>query len=138
MPDDDINYEEIRQRVEKRYEDLKGWFMHVMIIVVFMVGLFLVFGVNKYVIGFMLLWLSGFLAHTVDVFADFVTAGMRERAIEREIEMEMYYRTGQLPTFMKRKHQPTPQHLQLSDDGELIPAAEGEDERAVGIGHHRS
>ena len=131
MPDDEINYEEIRQRVEQRFTQLKEWFMHAMIFAIFIVALALIFGSNKYVIGFLLLWLAGFAAHTVEVFGEFVTAGMQRRAIELDIEMEIYYRSGQMPSFMKQKREDTSQRLQLSDDGELIPVIENEDRAAL-------
>jgi hypothetical protein len=120
MSQDDINYDEIRRRVEQCYDDLKNWVIHALVFVTIIAALIVAFGANKYTIGFTLLWLSGFVAHTVDTFADFVTVGLRRRAIQHEIEMELYYRDGQVPSFMKRKRQPQPERLGMSDDGELV------------------
>lgn len=130
MPEESVDYKRIRKRVEKRYDDLKGFLSHLAVYLLVNACAWIILG-NTDILGFpialtlTLLWGAGLIAHAVEALFDFVTARARENAIRREIEIELYNREGRIPSFVEKPKRHG-DRLRLSDDGELIPIDEDE------------
>jgi hypothetical protein len=121
------NYEEIRKRIQKRYDDRAGFFIDLVCFLVFCGGIWVAwFGTwpmesrMTAVIPLVITlgWGVGVLSHMIT----FVMGEARERAIEEAIERERAWRDGSLLEKPKRE-----QRMRLSDEGELVEVVE-EDE----------
>ena len=130
MTEDPIDYNRIRQRVEQRYDNLKGLIIHLAIYFLVITAAWIIFGTSHFlgiplVLTFALLWGAGLVAHGVEALFDVVTARARENAIRREIEMELYHRDGRIPSFMEKPKRHG-ERLRLSDDGEIVAVEDDE------------
>jgi hypothetical protein len=126
----DLNYEEIRQRAEKRANKRKELLLHVAVYIIVNLALWLVFGIIASVSssGQALLlipllstlgWGIGVAIHAAVNYIE--TTGldaMREREIEREIQREMRLRGLDAADVLEKPKRE--QAVRLSDDGELI------------------
>lgn len=116
MPDD--HYEEIRRRIERRYNARKEILIHT---VVFVIINFLIWAAWRFTglqMSISLVWPllitggwgAGYIAHLID----YLMKGASERAIEKAVERERAWRDGTLDEKPKRD-----QRARLSADGEL-------------------
>ncbi|HEX2908334.1 MAG TPA: 2TM domain-containing protein [Phototrophicaceae bacterium] len=122
------NYEEIRKRIQKRYDDRAGFFIDLVCFLVFNVGIWIAWLATPEaarapiifpaLVVTTLGWGIGVLAHMIN----YVNGEARERAIEEAIERERAWRDGSLLEKPKRD-----QRVRLSDEGELVEVVE-EDE----------
>lgn len=140
MPDNnDLNIDKIRERVDSRYNQMIEFVTHLVVYILTNAGLFVLAGIlgsgllAQLTVAVMLLWGAGLAAHAITALSGIFLAGMRQRALAREIEMELYYRDGEIPSFVKQKRKGRPQPLRISDDGELIP---DEDDEAYSAAHY--
>ncbi|MCI0713501.1 MAG: 2TM domain-containing protein [Chloroflexi bacterium] len=130
MTENPIDYNQIRHRVEQRYDNLKGLIIHLAVYFFVIAAAWIMFG-TSYILGIpivltlALLWGAGLVAHAVEALFDFVTARTRENAIRREIEMELYHREGRIPSFMEKPKRHG-ERLRLSDDGEIVTVDDDE------------
>ncbi|HVO44345.1 MAG TPA: 2TM domain-containing protein [Aggregatilineales bacterium] len=124
---DDINYDEIRKRVDKRVKDRVGFYTHVVIFIAINLMLWVICAFTTglefpWPLFLGVPWGVGLLAHGANVYFAGSLDRMREREVEREIERE-HMRRGMMNGKRKNDSE-TP--LRLSDEGELIPGDEGE------------
>jgi len=140
MPESPLNYDEIRQRAEKRANKRKELILHVAVYIIVNLALWLVFGIiatvsagKQALLLIPLLstlgWGIGVAIHAAVNYIE--TTGldaMREREIEREIERELRRRGLADPEALEKPKRE--QAVRLSDDGELIYEDEPEAEEA--------
>lgn len=119
------NYDEIRKRITKRYENRAEFFIHLVSFVIINALLWseLVFRRGWLMTGFTGLWFIGLVAH----FINFLTYEARERAIERAIERERGWMSdsGSSPKLKRDSY------ARLSDDGELVEIVDADDENRM-------
>ncbi len=129
MSDNQLNYEEIRARAEKRANKRKELLMHVAVYIIVNLSLWLIFGIMAAFSGSAALllvpllstfgWGMGLAIHAAVNYVE--TTGldaMREREIDREIEREMRRRgLTEADVLEKPKRDAA---VRLSDDGELV------------------
>jgi fatty acid desaturase len=120
------NYDEIRRRIKRRYDNRAEFLSHLVAFVIVnglgwwfialpMGGI--VFTLAALVSG---LWFLGVVIH----FIQFLTKELQERAIEREIERERAWRSSYASEpDMKRKRE----RLTLTEDGELLEVIEDDE-----------
>ncbi len=120
-------YREIRAKVEDRYNKRTEFVMHLVAYVFINIGIHM--GLARLVgleapIPFLvtLLWGAGLVMHGVQVlFETGIWVHAQEKAIQREIEMQLFYKEGRVPSFMnKRKNDTDFSHLHIGYDGELV------------------
>jgi hypothetical protein len=122
------DYVELRRRVEERFNKRTEWFMHA---TAYLIGLLTTlvalnvldidFGIDAiYIWGGMAFWGAIMVMHGVEVFFEtYIWVQARERAIQREIEVELWHREGRVPSFIEKPKR-MPQPVTFSDEGELI------------------
>lgn len=125
MTNDEKNYEEIRLRVDQRYEDLGkliggiiAYFMVAAAVLTFVDSLQIDF-LFKIVTALILLAGGDGAKTKLPILSSFLLARNRERAIEREIELALYHRDGTIPSFIREKRKGVPQRLVIQSDGEI-------------------
>ena len=136
MSNDDIDYGEIRQRVEKRMQARLGFIIH-LITYVGINGLLWMIWLSTsahnghldflWPLFISIPWGIGLVAHAMSTVLRGAFNKMQEREIEQEIERERM-RRGMVSG--KRKNEDS-SPMRLSDEGELIPDDEAESPRAA-------
>jgi hypothetical protein len=124
------NYDEIRRRITKRYENRAEFFIHLVTFVIINALLWseLVFRRGWLLTAFTALWFIGLVAH----FINFLMSEARERAIELAIEREHYWGSNSGDGRKLKRDS----YTRLSDDGELIDVVD--DDWSAKEQHHRS
>src|SRR5262245_27639556 len=120
MPEEPSPYEEIRQRVEKRFQRRKSFITDIGMMLLIGGGIWLVWLFTDPSARISALWpllISGglFLAG-FDQIVGLIMGEFEDRALQREIEREREFQLG-LTEKAKREDSP---YLQLTDDGELV------------------
>jgi hypothetical protein len=126
---DSLNYRTIRARVEQRYNQRTEFFVHLGLFI-FSMGAFTLinFAVYDHWVIQVLYWLTvlgwggGLVAHGIKVLLEtYIWENAKQRAIQREIELELWHREGQIPSFVQKpKRDASPQRLRMMSDGEVI------------------
>ena len=129
MSDNQLNYDEIRRRAEKRVNKRKELLMHGAVYIIVNVSLWIVFGVIAAFSGQAELllvpllstlgWGMGLAIHAIVNYVE--TTGMdnmREREIEREIQRELRHRGLTESDLLEKPKREAA--VRLSDDGELV------------------
>lgn len=115
------NYDEIRKRVKRRYDNHAEFLSHLAAFVVSMLIVWSVLIPQGLLLTLAQLGSAGWLMGLVIHFIQYLTKIMQERAIEREIIREREWRGTLLSEpDMKRKRE----RLTLSDDGEVLEVIE--------------
>ena len=116
------DYKKIRQRVEERFEKRSEWVSHLTAYVFVNLGLHYFFGWGSVpAMMVTIFWGMGLAIHTAQVLFETSTDRAKERAIQREIELELYHKEGRVPSFAKkRKNEERFGHLRIGYDGELV------------------
>ncbi len=141
MPDDDLDYRQMRARVEKRVKKRAEFVLHLSIYVtanLMIWGLFLLLvsrsdGKEALLLAPTLLtlaWGLGLVVHGVDTYLQTgALDGMRERELRREIALERLRRgitdDDESAITGKPKREPV---MRLSDDGEMVPVEDDSDD----------
>lgn len=118
------NYDEIRKRIKRRYDNRAEFLSH---LVGFLVTMIIVWSIWIPQGTWQTLaeigsagWFMGLVIH----FIQYLTKEMQERAIEREIERERAWRSGfASEPDMKRKRD----RLTLTEDGEVLEVIEDDE-----------
>jgi hypothetical protein len=121
------NYEEIRSRIKRRYDNRTEFLSH---LVAFVISNIVLWSFLQPQFGWATLagiitglWFMGLVIHGIQ----FWNKEAQEQEIERLIERERQWRSGEISEAdMKRKRDT----LQLSDDGEVMQIIEDEDKPA--------
>ena len=120
MPEEPSPYEEIRQRVEKRFQRRKSFVTDIGMMVLISGGIWLVWLSTDPSARIPALWplliSGGLLLAGFDQIVGLIMGELENRAVQREIEREREYQLG-LMEKVKRDDSPA---LRLSDDGELV------------------
>ncbi len=116
------DYQKIRERVDKRFEERAEWVSHFIAYVFVNLGFHIFFGWGSTVAMIItIFWGMGLAIHTAQTFMEMMMAQAKDRAIQREIEMELYRKEGRVPSFAsKRKNEDGFQNLRIGYDGELV------------------
>jgi hypothetical protein len=117
----DPNYDEIRKRITKRYENRAEFFGHLVAFITINALAWFIFPSSGVLVAFTALWFMGVVIH----FINFVLTEARERAIEQAIERERRWVNGSLSADEKPKRD---RRTRLTDDGELWEVVEEERE----------
>ena len=118
------NYDEIRRRVKRRYDNHAEFLSHLVAFVVTMVAVWWLWQPQGVLGTVAQLGSAGWFMGIVIHFIQYLTKIMQERAIEREIERERAWRSGYVAEpDMKRKRD----RLTLTEDGELMEVIEDDD-----------
>ena len=140
MSNDDLNYEEIRARAEKRVKKRAEFLQHLAVYLIVNGFLWLMFLVIAITTGawpaliapFLTTvgWGIGLAIHALTVYVDTTAVeNIRQQEIDREIQREMAQRG--MSEFPERPEKPKRDRvMRLSDDGELIPDDEEPQSRA--------
>lgn len=116
------DYDMIRERVEKRFEERTEWVSHLIAYVFINLGFHIFFGWGSTVAMIItIFWGMGLAIHTAQTFMEMILTQAKERAIQREIELERYRKEGRIPSFAdKRKNEDKFKNLRIGYDGELV------------------
>lgn len=128
MPDDDINYEAIRSRVEQRFRERTEFIIHAVVYIGVNIGLWMIYffwdsGDVPWPLIVTVLWGAGLFGHAAHVWSGDWMRRMKDREIDREIEKERLRREL---LSMKHKNDEVAA-VRLSDDGEWVSADEDDD-----------
>jgi hypothetical protein len=121
----EFSYEEIRQRVEKRYKERQDLIIHFAVFVLSNLviwGLWFLFlaGPFPWPLIVTLGWSVGIVSHFLTYYFKYgAGANRREDAIERDVEQEMARRV----IYEKPKND---EHVRLTEDGELEEVSDDE------------
>src|SRR5689334_5507250 len=130
MSDNQVNYEDIRRRAEKRVNKRKELLMHAAVYIIVNVSLWLVFGAiaafspGKTALLIIPLlstlgWGMGLAIHAVVNFIETTAMdNMREREIDREMQQELRRRGLTEADLLEKPKRDAA--VRLSDDGELV------------------
>ena len=120
-------YKKIRDQVQERFNKRTEFAMHfvayVFVNMALYLGLAKLIGLNAPIpLLISLLWGAGLLMHGIQVaFETGIWIKAQERAIQREVELALYYKEGRVPSFVKkRKNEEKFSHLRIGYDGELV------------------
>lgn len=119
----DQDYQEIRRRIEKRYDNRSGFYIHLAVFLIVNLGIWIAWlftdplaRMNPVLPLLVTLgWGAGFIAHMID----FIMAEARENAIEKAIERERGWLMEDADA-RKRKRGAA----RLSSDGEILDIIE--------------
>jgi 2TM domain len=131
-PENDTVEAQIRRRVEKRLKEREAFLRHLVSFVSVNAMLWIIWAVTSrgfpWPIFVTLGWGVGLVSNALQVYQNSARVAMRrEESIQREIEREKE-RLGLADEYEKPKRDRT---MRLSDDGELVPADEDEDNGLV-------
>ena len=128
MSNDQIDYEAIRQRAEKRVKARAEFILHLAIYIIINLALWAIwFAFTRDIFPWPILsttlWGVGLAIHGIYVYIESsMMDQMRARAIQREVEHELRLRgQDEQPKLSKPKREQREQIVRLSDDGELLP-----------------
>lgn len=120
----ELNYDEIRRRVKRRYDNHAEFLSHLVAFVVTMFAIWALWHPEGTLGTFIQLGSAGWFMGLVIHFIQYLTKIMQERAIDREIERERAWRSGFAgEPDVKRKRD----RLTLSDDGEVLEVIEDDE-----------
>src|SRR5258708_3339421 len=141
MSNDKIDYEAIRQRAEKRVRQRIEFVQHLSIYVIVNLILWALWFIAKNAFQAELLlfpwpilvtlgWGVGLAAHGIVVYTQTnMMDAMRETAIQQEVQREMRLRGMDTPAADLEKPK-RDRAVRLSDDGEMVPVDEADEDRA--------
>src|SRR5579859_5497531 len=141
MSNDQIDYEAIRQRAEKRVKARAELVLHLSIYLIVNLMLWALWFIGTNVLDWpgrefpwpilvTLMWGVGLAIHGAYVYTQTnMLDAMRETAIQQEVEREMRMRGMDTQTAEPDKPK-RDRAVRLSDDGEMVPVDEVEDDRA--------
>ena len=114
-------YDDIRRRVEKRYQKRQELIRHIASYVIVNAMLWFFFGQSGWVMWVTFGWGIGVVSNIIDYYSKYGPgAQSKEDEIQREIDREMARSVG----YEKPKND---RHMRLTDDGELEEVPEDED-----------
>ncbi|HVO44344.1 MAG TPA: 2TM domain-containing protein [Aggregatilineales bacterium] len=130
MNSDDVNYEEIRRRVNQRLNERVEFLTHLAIYINANVALWVIWGLDlrnnpglsPWPVLITLIWGVALIGHGAKVFSSVAMDRIREHEVDRAVEREKL-RRGMMSD--KRKNDRAVA-LRLSDEGEIIPADEAD------------
>ncbi len=140
MSDDPLDYESIRQRVEKRVKKRAEFILHLVLYVAVNLILWLIclafFGDSPLLLIPLLttlVWGVGLIAHGVDTYLQTgALDAMRDREMRREIEWARSHRGAEDAEGTDEYEKPKRERaVRLSADGELIPDDKDEEDRPL-------
>ena len=141
MSNNQIDYDEIRQRAEKRVQARAELVLHLAIYLIVNLILWALWFIGLNALHWAVLefpwpilvtlgWGIGLAIHGVVVYTQTnMMDAMREAAIQQEVEREMRLRGMDMSTQEPEKPK-RDRAVRLSDDGEMVPVDEAEDDRA--------